>query len=296
MLRSFKLGTAFGIPLFVHSTFLLLPAWVLFSAWGGGAGFLLLALLLVPAVFGCVLLHELGHALMARHFGIATRDITLYPIGGVARLESTGTTPLQELCIALAGPAVNLALVVLLPALVAVAAVAGLLGGGELLSAGSGLLPLVAQFVFVLWLANCVLLGFNLLPAFPMDGGRVLRALLARKVGNLRATEIAAPIGLGVALLLGAYGLYARAPFLALVALFVAFAGQAELRALRRREAERRAAAAAEPFPFAEPFVEPIFARVEPTASRPGFTGFVWDRERRVWVRWLDGRPREVIG
>jgi Zn-dependent protease len=296
MLRSFKLGTVFGIPLFVHSTFLLLPAWVLFITRGGGPAVMLYALLLLPAVFGCVLLHELGHVLMARYFGIATRDITLYPIGGVARLESTGSTPAQELWIALAGPAVNLVLVALLLPFVGLALLAGLLSGPELLSLEAGLPGFLAQFALALFASNVFLLAFNLLPAFPMDGGRVLRALLARKLGNLRATEIAAPVGLVMALLLGAWGLWWEAPTLVLVALFVAFAGQMELRALRQREAAQRAAEAAGPFHFAQPVVEPIYARVESTPDRPGFTGYVWDRQRRVWVRWLDGRPSEVIG
>src|SRR5262245_18366280 len=114
MLRSWKLGTAFGIGLYVHWSFLLLPAYVVFNAWGASAGQLLFLLGLVLAVFGCVLLHELGHALMARQFGIGTRDITLYPIGGVARLERMSEKPWEEVCIALAGPAVNAVLAVLL--------------------------------------------------------------------------------------------------------------------------------------------------------------------------------------
>jgi Zn-dependent protease len=296
MLRSFKLGTAFGIPLFVHPTFFLLPLWVLFSARGGGPVGVLFALALLVAVFGCVLLHELGHALAARFFGIPTRDITLYPIGGVARLESTGTTPAQELCIALAGPAVNLVIVALLtPLLVVLGVLTGLLGGLEPAPFEGGLLPLLAHFVAWLLFCNGLLVAFNLLPAFPMDGGRVLRALLALGLGNLRATEIAAPIGMLTALLIGAWGAFQGPPTLLLVALFVCFAGQMELRALRMQEARRRAAEAG-PMPFAEPAVEPIFARVGSEVSRPGFTGLVWDRQRRVWVRWLDGHPVEVVG
>src|SRR6516225_3159279 len=111
MLRSWKLGTAFGIGLYVHWSFLLLPAYVVFSTWGASAGQMIFLLGLLLAVFGCVLLHELGHALMARQFGIETEDITLYPIGGVARLRRMPRAPGAELLIALAGPAVNFAIV-----------------------------------------------------------------------------------------------------------------------------------------------------------------------------------------
>src|SRR5258708_1524538 len=129
MFRSWKLGRLFGIPLYIHPTFLLLLAIAPFTMapFPGpiGAAFMLAFLL---AIFGCIVLHELGHALMARHFGIGTRDITLYPIGGVARLERFNDSPQEELCIALAGPAVNLVIIVLLiPALVFLMPVSGIL-------------------------------------------------------------------------------------------------------------------------------------------------------------------------
>jgi Zn-dependent protease len=114
MFRSLRLGKAFGIPLFVHPTFFLLPLWVLYTQRNEGAVGQLTSLAFLGAVFGCVVLHEFGHALMARYFGIGTRDVTLYPIGGVARLRSTGESPTEEVCIALAGPAVNLVLFLLL--------------------------------------------------------------------------------------------------------------------------------------------------------------------------------------
>src|SRR4051812_43675927 len=125
-MRSLCLGRAFGIPLYIHWSFILLPLWALFLSQGRGLAGIVFGQAVLLSVFGCVLLHELGHALMARCFRIATRDITLYPIGGVARLESTGHSPYQEVCIALAGPAVNLVLVlVLAPLLLAGLMLAG---------------------------------------------------------------------------------------------------------------------------------------------------------------------------
>src|SRR5262245_53956971 len=134
MNRSLKLGTAFGIGIYVHWSFLLLPAWVFLSTWGiFGPSMIVYLLALLAAIFGCVVLHELGHALMARQFGIRTRDITLYPIGGVARLERMSERPSEEFWIAVAGPAVNVVIAGLL------FAVLGFLGGPSGLTAVMGL-------------------------------------------------------------------------------------------------------------------------------------------------------------
>jgi Zn-dependent protease len=266
MLRSFKLGKAFGIPLYIHWTFILLPLWALFLSRHDGLEGMLFGQVLLLSLFACVLLHELGHALMARYFGIGTRDITLYPIGGVARLESTGNRPSEELAIALAGPAVNLAIVLMLLPLV-------------LLALFSGLGGILGSYFIGLCLGNLALLVFNMVPVFPMDGGRVLRALLARKMSHLRATEIAATVGLFGAGALAFVGLMWN-PTLILVSIFVAFAGQQELAALRHREAQRRMAA--ESVPVVEVPVHPQLA---------GFTGFLWNRDTGVWVRWVNGRP-----
>ena len=184
----------------------------------------------IAAVFGIVVLHELGHALTARRFGIGTRDITLLPIGGVARLERMPEDPRQELLVALAGPAVNVVLALLLYALL-------VLSGGtnqdvtSLFGAGSS--PL-SQLVGVnIWLA-----AFNLIPAFPMDGGRVLRAVLAMRRGYVRATEIAATVGKAFALLFGILGLfYVNNPFLVFIALFVWLGAAAEASAVQARSA-----------------------------------------------------------
>jgi Zn-dependent protease len=273
MWRSLRLGRAFGIPLFLHWSFLLLPLWFLYLNRHDGLLGILFAEVLLLSLFGCVMLHELGHAMMARFFGIATRDITLYPIGGVARLESTGDQPHEELCIALAGPAVNLAIVLLLSPLVGLAFLTGQLAGSA-----EGLLSLLASYCAGLWLGNLVLLLFNMVPVFPMDGGRVLRALLAMRLNRLRATEIAATIGLFGAGALAFLGLWWN-PSLVVVSMFVAFAGQQELAALRRREAERRL----------EVEVLPVLDEVHPRLA--GFTGLLWDQDNNVWVQWINGRP-----
>src|SRR5713226_5817786 len=191
MFRSWKLGSMFGIGIYVHATFLLLPLFVLVS--NIGTGHIVLALytvMMIPAVFGCVVLHELGHALTARRYGIETRDITLYPIGGVARLERLPQRPMEEFWIAVAGPAVNVVIAALL------AGICLIVGGTDFSILTDSLLGLV---LLPLLITNVVLVLFNMLPAFPMDGGRVLRALLATHLGQLRATTIAVQIGVAMA-------------------------------------------------------------------------------------------------
>jgi Zn-dependent protease len=218
---SWRIGRIAGIGVYVHATFLLLLAWVVLLGYraGGTLAAALPGLALILTVFGIVVLHELGHALTARRFGIATRDITLLPIGGVARLERMPRDPRQELLVALAGPAVNvvLALVLVVPLFLVEgrdAALGALLPTGRLLD-GSLLATLVGMNV---WLAL-----FNLLPAFPMDGGRVLRALLAMRTGShVRATATAARVGRAFAVIFGLGGLFVwNNPFLVFIAVFV---------------------------------------------------------------------------
>jgi Zn-dependent protease len=189
MRLAWKLGRVAGIDFYVHPTFVVV--FFLFPGIFPGGASSPLNILLVLAVFACVLLHELGHALMARRFGIDTRDITLYPIGGVARLERMPRAPGAELLIALAGPAVNFAIVLGLIALFSV--------GGDLLIAYAW----PAVFLQQLLVVNLVLGLFNLIPAFPMDGGRVLRALLSGWLGRVRATMAAARVGRALAVLFG---------------------------------------------------------------------------------------------
>jgi Zn-dependent protease/CBS domain-containing protein len=226
---SFRLGDVAGIPLRVHATFPLLLGYVALLSARSGASLAgtLQGLVYVLALFACVVLHELGHALTARRFGIVTRDITLLPIGGVARLERMPEDPWQELWVALAGPAVNVAIAVFLALVLALA--------GE----PPSLQPLgVAEGPFLqrLLQTNVALVLFNLLPAFPMDGGRVLRALLATRLPHVRATRLAASLGRGMALLFGLAGILGLAsPFLVLIALFVWIGASQEAAAVEIR-------------------------------------------------------------
>lgn len=210
---SWKFGEIAGIPLYLHATFLLLLVWVAISHWLRGHGIVaaLTGAGFILALFGCVLLHELGHALTARKYGIKTRDITLLPIGGLARLERMPEKPKQELWVALAGPAVNVVIAAVLYGVVRLTS--GVEALGQWTIAGS-------PFLVQLMLVNIFLVLFNMLPAFPMDGGRVLRALLAGRMEFTRATQIAATIGQAMAFLFGLAGLFGN-PFLLFIALFV---------------------------------------------------------------------------
>ncbi|MBI1356556.1 MAG: CBS domain-containing protein [Acidobacteria bacterium] len=225
---SLKIGEVRGIGIYVHATFLLIVVWAGFSGWSQTQTAAAVAdnVAFILALFACIVLHELGHALTALRFGIRTKDITLLPIGGIARLERMPKEPLQELAVALGGPAVN----------VVIAAVLGAI----LVATGSWTEPsatAVMQIGFLerLAIVNGFLVLFNMLPAFPMDGGRALRALLATRMGALRATQTAASIGQVMALLFGFLGLFSN-PFLVLIALFV-WMGAAQEAAMAQAEA-----------------------------------------------------------
>ena len=214
---SWKLGRVAGIDISMHATFVILLVWVgvghylqrhrLADAAGG--------IVFILALFAIVVLHELGHALAARRFGIRTREITLLPIGGVARMERVPETPRHELVVALAGPAVNLVLAALLASVASPTPWRDVdwIGGGDFFSR-------------LIWV-NISLAVFNLIPAFPMDGGRVLRAVLAMRMESLRATRIAARVGQGVAVAFALVGLFGN-PLLVVIAVFVWMAAATE--------------------------------------------------------------------
>jgi Zn-dependent protease/predicted transcriptional regulator len=204
----------------VHATFLILLAWVAAShlMQGHDVRMAISGVAYVVAVFAIVVLHEFGHALTARRFGITTRDITLLPIGGVARLERMPSKPSEELLVALAGPAVNVALALLFFA--ALVATGALTDVSHLTLVGG---PFLAKLMWT----NVGLAVFNLIPAFPMDGGRVLRAALALRTDHVRATDIAATVGQGIALVFGLLGLFSN-PFLVFIAFFVWVGAQEE--------------------------------------------------------------------
>jgi len=231
---SWRIGRVAGIDLYVHATFLLLLAWVAFQEKGQDLRVIAASVSYIVALFTIVVLHELGHALTARRYGIRTRDIILLPIGGVARLERMPRNPRQELLVALAGPAVNVVLAILLYGIVRLTGQppVGDLYDFEIMMSTRALL-------YALAFVNIFIALFNMLPAFPMDGGRVLRALLAMRMSSYaRATEVAARVGRVFALLLGVAGLYPRFlnPFLVLIALFVWLGAGSEAAAVQTSE------------------------------------------------------------
>jgi Zn-dependent protease/CBS domain-containing protein len=210
---SWKLVRIAGIDVYVHATFFMVVAWIALIHWNEsqslaavveGVGFIL-------ALFACVVVHEFGHALTAARYGIRTRDITLLPIGGLARLERMPDVPIQELWVALAGPAVNVVIAILL---------FGWLQASGAWQSVDRIGVATGAFAERVMFANVFLAGFNLLPAFPMDGGRALRALLATRMEYTRATQRAAMIGQGMAILFGFIGLQGN-PMLIFIALFV---------------------------------------------------------------------------
>jgi Zn-dependent protease/CBS domain-containing protein len=218
-----RIGSVAGIPIRIHVTFWLLLVWVVIVAQseeGGPSKTTLVAI--VAALFGCIVLHELGHALTAKAFGIRTRDITLYPIGGISSLEHLGK-PRQELIIALAGPCVNLAIAAVLTAVI---------GTVDRLPTPEQVKNGHMDFLQYLWTGNITLALFNLIPAFPMDGGRILRGALAGAVGAERATRLAATVGQGLAIVLAIVSFLPPSnPWLLFIAFFIFLGagGEAEM-------------------------------------------------------------------
>lgn len=216
---SLKIASFFGIEVRIHVTFLLFLAWIWFSSYElEGSSGAVKGVLFILILFACVLLHEFGHALAARAFGIRTPDITLYAIGGVARLNRIPDKPWQELIVAIAGPLVNVVIAAVL--IFGIHVTAGLQQVEHLESPRIEMLAKVAS-------VNVMLVLFNLIPAFPMDGGRVLRALLAMTMPYARATQIAARIGQGLAIVFAIFGFLGN-PILIFIAIFIFVGAQQE--------------------------------------------------------------------
>jgi Zn-dependent protease len=242
-MRSLTIGSISGIAIRLHPTLAIVPVWVRVD-WdrvgGVDPGSVFFGLLFVTLVFACVLLHELAHALMAGEFGVAVHDVTLSVVGGVARIAHVSLSSRAEAWIALAGPAANVALVVLLlPFLLLTGLLAGFEHVGDFLL--EALRPTLPGLLAGLIAANLMLVAFNLLPAFPMDGGRVLRAGLSLVVGRESGTRVAVATGQVFAALMGIAGVvWMKSLMIPAIALFVIVAAFAEGRAVRVESALRR--------------------------------------------------------
>lgn len=283
MSRSWKLGSLFGINVYVHITWLLLPLLIVIASSAVGWLDGVFHLALVITVFACVVLHELGHALTARYYGIGTRDITLYPIGGVARLEGMPDRPSHELLVAIAGPLVNVLIALgLTPLVWGVILTRGMPPAEVEDAVALGLGTTALLFGLYVWILNVGLVLFNMLPTFPMDGGRVLRAVLAMRLNLVRATEWAVTVGRVIVVtaiasaLIWSPEIFMQNPMLLVVGFFVLYAGQQELMAVRRRQAmdevlETSRALTQISFPWEG---SRIF----------DFEGNIWDNENQRWV------------
>ena len=217
---SFHLARVAGIDLKVHGTFFLLLAWFGFIFYRqGGSAAAIDGIVFVLLIFLCVVLHEFGHALAARRYGIKTHDITLLPIGGLARLEKMPDKPGEEVVVALAGPAVNVAIAIVLWIAIGFFTT-GIPSPGMMEETR---IPLLVR----LFTVNIWLVLFNMIPAFPMDGGRVLRAVLAMRMNYARATQVAASVGQGIAFIFFIIGLWSN-PMLLLIAVFIYFGAGSE--------------------------------------------------------------------
>lgn len=272
---SFHLARIAGIDVRVHATFFLLLAWLgvdYYAAGGFAAAVSGVAFILL--LFACVLLHEFGHAIAAKAYGIQTPDITLLPIGGLARLERMPDKPWQEFVVALAGPAVNVVIAF------GIWLVLGrFLGAGELERVGMGESGLLGDLLAI----NVILVVFNLVPAFPMDGGRVLRSLLAMRLKHSQATRIAALVGQAIAVIFGLIGLMGH-PMLLFIAVFVFFGAQQEAAytIFKDEMEETRVAELMEPPPLVFPSETTVFEAARAALAHPAESYPVVDDDLRL--------------
>lgn len=274
---SITIGRIAGTAVRIHVTFLLYLAYIAWVGWQfGGAPEAINATAFVSLLFLCVVAHEFGHIFAARRYGIATPDVILLPIGGLARLERIPEDPKQELIVALAGPAVN---VVIAAALIAFLGMRTFSSFGALEDPQVPLLMRLAQ-------ANIILVLFNLVPAFPMDGGRVLRALLAMKVGRSRATGVAAKIGQGLAVIMMVLGFMGQ-PMLFVLAVFIWIAARQEARIDMIRAAPHRV--------VADAMERGVTALAHEQSLAPGYERLLLSSQSAFPVIDLEGRPVGVI-
>ena len=219
MKANLNLGSISGIKIKIHWTFFFLIAWIVFDELkrGGSSESILFNIAFVLAVFLCVVLHELGHALTAKRFGVKTEKITLLPIGGMASFDKIPESPKQEFLIVIAGPLVNVVIAILLYFIIPVKELFN-----QSFTDAYGIFASFSfqNFLFFLFIVNVGLVIFNMIPAFPMDGGRLLRALLAMKINRAKATQIASGIGQFIAVVFLLIGLLYN-PFLIFIALFI---------------------------------------------------------------------------
>ncbi len=279
-----KVGRVLGIDVRIHWSFWALPIGLALVSLPHGWPLAVQAVVLVLLFYAQgVLIHEYGHALMARFYGVKTRDIILTPIGGIARMESLPEKPAQEIVIALAGPATNflfaipMALVLIALRAVPFATVQG----------NPPLFQRWTDYAWALTIANVAMACFNLLPAFPSDGGRVFRAFLSLFLDRVAATRVAVYAGLFVAVLIGAFGLLNRVVQLPFIALLFATIGQMELWMVRRQAAIRRRPR------LQSALIHPHVA-VRMVPPEEGFSGYSWDAREAAWVEWRQGFPVRI--
>ncbi|RAI40777.1 site-2 protease family protein [Rhodoplanes roseus] len=273
---SVNIGSIAGTAVRIHVTFVLFLVWIFAASWAqGGAEAAWSGLVFMIAVFACVLAHEFGHIFAARAFGVTTPDVTLLPIGGVARLERIPEAPGEEFLVAVAGPAVNVVIAFLLIVV---------LGADPAARNLSAIENTTVSLADKLAAVNIFLVLFNMIPAFPMDGGRVLRALLAIRLGHVRATEIAAWIGQATAFAFGFIGLFSN-PMLIFIAIFVYMAATSEAQLVAIRAMSRDvpvSAAMITQFATLTPD-EPIEAAIETLLSTSQQEFPVVDGQRRLF-------------
>lgn len=276
---SIDVGRIGGITIRLHTTFILLLLWIGIGHYtAGGWVAAIEGVAFILAIFGSVLLHEFGHALAARRYGIHTPDITLLPIGGVARLERLPERPKEELVVAVAGPLVNVL-------------IAAVLLGGLFLTGRSELLQrfdlIGGEFFAQLLFVNLWLVLFNLIPAFPMDGGRILRALLATRLGFVRATNVAAQVGQAFAFLFVLLGFFTN-PMLIFIGMFVYMGASQEASSAQLRDF-------AESVPVASVMLTDVRALYEDTPLGDAVEALLRGTQREFPIVDREGRPEGML-